>query len=523
MRNAVIVFAAGLSLLLGGCATQVNPGLQPVKVTETTGCSLCTAAYQGNLTQVTYLLQHGANPNAVSNGKTPIGWAVFSKNGIRWDIVLMLLQFHADPNIPIDKYDFTALMGAGQTSTRALEALIKAGADVNAQRTFGDTPLIETIVDAKKDKASRVADLLKAKANPNIRNKKGVSALDLAVDNLWRAQGSQENLPIIRMLLAAGAEPDSALKQLALLMRHGLAANGSVPHGTKETLRLLLAYGAKPQDVRDPFLLSVIGNRPDLAKILINAGDPVDLDNKSGESAVDIAIRNNNIKQAELLLGFGAGLPEVYANEDPLVDAYADGNIPMVRLIIRHGPFQFFGSPYDWPPKEQLIKDKMVKNKATEAVYLQAAKPFVVLARIETSKINRNLPARTFNRVLENYEEEPLISPIFRVNTFSILALRPDLMPLIPEQAIGDATLGNALWKKAKSRTDMIQAADEYEKAAELAPWVAAYQRNLCILEYDANEFRRAEIDCGSYSHAFPLDGPMHSLWVKTQNVLNGL
>ncbi len=508
MSKLFVVAVSVLTLLLNGCASQVETALQPVKVTETTGCSLCVAAYDDNLTQLTYLLQHGANPNATSNGRTPIGWAIFSKQGVRWDIVLMLLHYHGDPNVKTN-HGYTPLMFAAQVGNhQALEALIQAGANIEAQED-GQTALLWAVI---RRHPVVVADLIKAKADPNIRNINGISALDEAVDNLeYRPTADKKNIAIIKMLLAAGAEANSALKQFAIVMHNSLAANGSVPHGTTEVLRLLLAYGAKPQNVRTTLLLSVIGDRPDLAKMLINAGDPIDLDDKSGRSAVDIAIRNNNIKQAKLLFRFGAGLREVYVGENPLLDAYADGNVPMARLIIKHGPFVFLtgsggGSQYAWPPRGNLIKDKIIKNKATEAVYLQTAKPFVILERIMTLKINRTLPPKVFRTVLENYENEPLISPIFRVNTFSILALRPDLMPPIPERAITDATLGSSLWKRAKSRFDMIQAADQYEKAAKLAPWVAAYQHNLCILEYDANEFRRAEIDCSSYRYLFPSD-----------------
>ncbi len=69
-------------------------------------------------------------------------------------------------------------------------------------------------------------------------------------------------------------------------------------------------------------------------------------------------------------------------------------------------------------------------------------------------------------------------------------------MPAPPEAAQKHAVAGNTLWAQARSRTDAILAADQYEEAANLAPWVPAYQRNLCLLEYAAGEYMRAINDC---------------------------
>jgi ankyrin repeat protein len=514
LRMRFIAAVAVLPILLQGCAS-VASGLRPVKVTETSGCSLCAAAYQGDLTRVTYLLQHGANPNASFNGVAPIGWAIFGKKGVRWDIVLMLLHYHADPGMPVGAYKFTALMAAAQTDSRALEALINAGADVNAQKTNGDTALIMATL---RNNQEMVADLLRAKADPNIRNGNDISALDVAVANMWRIRGSKQNIPIIRMLLAAGAKPDSALEQLGLVMRNGLQANATVPPGTKSALRLLLAYGAKPQNVRDPLLLSVIGHRPDLAKMLINAGDPVDLLSANGRSALELAVKANDIRQVRMLLDFGGGAYSVRV--DPLVQAYTNNNLAMVRLLVQRDADvgSSCACALGWPPK----KGDLPPTPQLASYYLKSEQPFANMNRILSKYRYDRVPALSPPDVLSmlrSYEKEPI--PALRRTIFWPLMMSEDLMPGPPEAAQRLAAAGNASWAQARSRTDAILAADQYEQAANLAPWVPAYQRNLCLLEYAAGEYLRAANDCMWYHEAFKDDPTVNRIYSKLNSMKN--
>ncbi len=514
MRKIFFAAMAALPILLQGCASQIASGLRPASVTETSGCSLCAAAYQGDLTRVTYLLQHGANPNATFNGRAPIGWALFSKKGVHWDIVLMLLHYHANPSMVIDPYKLTPLMAAAQTNTRMLEALIKAGADVNAQTSLGETALMRAVEQSGESSRRRVAELLKAKADPNIRNDNRVSALDLAVDNLWRARGSKQNIPIIRMLLATGAEPDSALEELAFVMRNGLVANGTVPHGSKSALRLLLAYGAKPQNVRDPLLLSVIGDRPDLAKMLINAGDSIDLLGKDGRSALDLAVKANDIQQVRMLLDFGSGVN--YTPVDSLVQAYTNNNLAMVRLLVQRDADVRDVFTLHWPPK----KDDLPKTPQLASFYLKSEQPFANMNRI-LSKYDRvrALSPPDILSMLRSYEREPI--PSLRRVIFGPLMMSEDLMPGPSEAAQKHAAAGNVLWVKARSRTDAVLAADQYEQAANLAPWIPAYQRNLCLLEYAAGEYSRAGNDCLWYHEAFKDDPTLNRIYAKLNSMKN--
>lgn len=532
LRMLFVAAVAVLPVLLAGCATQIEYGLQPVKVTETSGCSLCSAAYQGDLARVTYLLQHGANPNATYNGRAPILFAILSRSGVRWDmrwdIVLMLLHYHANPNAVIRGYHWnvTPIIFAAEpdgtpesdaSDVRAVDALIKAGADVNIQTSDGDTALIwasRLMWAAPRASPTIVADLLRANANPNIRNVSGNNALDCVVANLARTRSLQGSIRTIRMLLAAGTKPDSALEQLAFVMRDGLAANGAVPRGTKRALRLLLAYGAKPQNVRDPLLLSVIGDRPDLARMLINAGDPVDLLDKDGRTALNLAVKADNIEQAKMLLDFGSGGNGV--QYDPLAQAYKNNDLAMVRLLVQRDAYVQNVFVLDWPPK----RSELPKMPQLASFYLKSERPFANINRL----LSNHDPKRAMSvpdvlSMLRSYEMEPI--PALRRSIFLPVMGREGLMPAPPEAARRYAAAGNTLWAHARSRTDAILAADQYELAANLAPWIPAYQRNLCLLEYAAGEYERAANDCEVYREAFSADLTVSGISAKLKSMKN--
>ncbi|MHB8454759.1 MAG: hypothetical protein ACYDDO_08655 [Acidiferrobacterales bacterium] len=86
----------------------------------------------------------------------------------------------------------------------------------------------------------------------------------------------------------------------------------------------------------------------------------------------------------------------------------------------------------------------------------------------------------------------------------------------------GSTTLGTLTYAyDADGHTDAILAADQYEQAANLAPWVLAYQRNLCVLEYAAGEYRRAANDCMWGRDTFRKDPTISRIYAKLNSMKN--
>ena len=111
-----------------------------------------------------------------SDGRTVLMEAAL-RNHIQ--VVYMLLQFGADPNIG-DNTNYTALHFAAQEyAVDAVKALLKAGANVDAKDDYGNTPLGKAVY--YNDEVGEVIKLLlDAGADKNLENNYGVSPIGLA-------------------------------------------------------------------------------------------------------------------------------------------------------------------------------------------------------------------------------------------------------------------------------------------------------------------------------------------------------
>ena len=119
-----------------------------------------------------------------------------------------------------------------------VDALIKAGADVNARNRFGSTPLYEAALEGNTE---IIRKLLKAKADPNAANLGGMTVLMIIART--------SNAEAAELLVKAGANVNAkepTRGQTALIM----AAAQSQP----EVVRVLVKGGAD-LEIRTPSLL----------------------------------------------------------------------------------------------------------------------------------------------------------------------------------------------------------------------------------------------------------------------------
>jgi len=154
-----------------------------------------------DLPSLDLLLSHGATTK-VSDwlGNSPLAIAA------EWhylDVVRMLLKHGADPDFGGDTR-LTPLMRAvlfddnPQSNRPVIEALLDAGASVNAQNEQGVTALIYAVSNGKQ---GAVRLLLERGADPNMRDAGGDTALAIA-----RRQAGDRSMPaIIASLEGAGA------------------------------------------------------------------------------------------------------------------------------------------------------------------------------------------------------------------------------------------------------------------------------------------------------------------------------
>lgn len=152
------------------------------------------AAMRGSVPDVEKILQH--DPGAINTqddgGMTPLAGAVARE---QFGVVTYLLDHGADPNIP-DKHGLTPLgQACGQDQGNALvlaQVLLGAGANPNAADGNGDTPLHKAAYNANSD----VIELLLAHgASINPTNKMGQTPLQVAskpeIAELLRKNGAK--------------------------------------------------------------------------------------------------------------------------------------------------------------------------------------------------------------------------------------------------------------------------------------------------------------------------------------------
>lgn len=82
-----------------------------------------------------------------------------------------------------------------------------------------------------------------------------------------------------------------------------------------------------------------------------------------------------------------------------------------------------------------------------------------------------------------------------------IIKLAPTLKPApaLPDAAITFEGRAQFAFKNAKSESDFLVAAQEYEKAVAAAPWVPGYYSDLCTIYEKAGKFADAKRHCGFY------------------------
>jgi len=173
-------------------------------------------------------------------------------------VVKLLLDAKAEPN---------AVNDLGQTplmicqNTKSMELLIKSGANIDAIDKFGKTALNRGFSRYRSDSSLRVKILLNAKANPDIRDSEGNTALMYAVRH------------------------DADFKSVRLLVDHGAnleildaKEQSATAHASPDNLMLLIAAGAKPS-ASEGYHLSIAVHEDNLplATVLFERGAKMEL------------------------------------------------------------------------------------------------------------------------------------------------------------------------------------------------------------------------------------------------------
>lgn len=245
------------------------------------------ACEKGKIDKVKKFIEDGVDVN-MENG-APLVVAAINGNT---EVVKELLKAKADVNKQCVKcWNMSALMGAAAYDhADVVQLLLDKRADVNLQGNEQYTAL--DYVAHNKGSLEIVQKLLKAGADPNIKNQYGDTALMLAID--------KENLHLVPPLLKAGADAN-AESNAGFVPLIQAARIGDV-----DTVKVLLEYGAdinyQAKTKKDTALiLAADNNHLDVIKFLLNAGADPSIKNVTGKNAAGYA-RQRGYKDIEKFL-----------------------------------------------------------------------------------------------------------------------------------------------------------------------------------------------------------------------------
>ena len=344
------------------------------------GCTpLFVAAGNGNVEILNCLLDSGADLNAVANTEghtiTPLIFAV--QNG-DLDCVKLLLQYGADaegrggfkvdapgyPSVSLTTCCTPLLVAAVNGNVKVLSSLLETGADINAVSEGLYTPLMMAVRYKHND---AVKFLMDQGADANLQDKKGYTALHYVAmyyrsfdainlccfnnrsdfniqdaDNctpLMRAVKCL-NLDVVNYLLQNGAYLDledrygqrclqrlfevgvkTSCEILSSLIRNGADINARI-NEMNQTL-LMLAPFQGSGDIRS-----------EKFKLLIENGANLDLQDKSGNTALHYAVNSRDM--SVVLVDAGASQLCNSQGLTPLLAASKNGDLSIVAYFLRN-------------------------------------------------------------------------------------------------------------------------------------------------------------------------------------------
>lgn len=248
------------------------------------------------------MLKFGANPNSKNqHGETALFRAI---NASRFDLVQLLLERKADPNLPGPKH----MLWPSVHKPNILEIILAKGA--NLKLAPGILELATSI-----NSVEAVDILLKYKADPNAKKDGIYTPLCSAI------RDDREDL--VDKLLAAGADPNLTALDFPTFK--------CVSYHRPHLLVKVLQAGANPHHPKGIIEKCIEQQDLDCLEILLEFGVNVNERNAAGHTALTTAIKTNNIEVLDLLLEHGAD-PAVRAQEWPITLAVANPEI-LARLL----------------------------------------------------------------------------------------------------------------------------------------------------------------------------------------------
>lgn len=263
------------------------------------------------LESIQILMQAGVSPNVrKDNIYTPLCSAIRDNSA---DIVTYLLEHGADPNLNAAEYP--AFKCITHNRVHFLPQLLAAGVDLNKPKG-----IIETAVAHNNKEA--LLWLIDQGVSPNDRSPEGNTPLTTAI--------REERIEMVDLLLANGADPAIRGADWPLCM--------AVKHPA--ILKKLLAATPNPRAFRGIIEMAVVANQLESIKMLLAAGISVEDKNCGVFSPLTTAIRERHKPIVRYLLDEANADPNAPGEHLPLVKALRrllPGDTEILQMLLTRG------------------------------------------------------------------------------------------------------------------------------------------------------------------------------------------
>ena len=231
-----------VTALMGACAKGYEGGIDVLlkagadpNIMDDAGSTCLQYALHGSCTKhvLQTIIDHGVNINARKKNNVTALMAACATGNV--DAIDVLLKAGADPDI-MDDAGYTCLQYAvyESCSTEVLEAIIDHGVNVNATKKKCATALMAACQNGDVD---AIDVLMKAGADPNIRDDAGDTCLHYAVEGACSIQDFQSFVDNYTDINVTNIHKQSALVLLCLMP--GAGANAWIVFGVSVILKSL--------------------------------------------------------------------------------------------------------------------------------------------------------------------------------------------------------------------------------------------------------------------------------------------
>ena len=320
---------------------------------------LLQAAWNGNTAVIATLLDHGANVNG-RNAETGTSALLYGVLSGREATVQLLLSRGARVDFRYRDNQTILHLAVDQGNPAIAKDLVTAHADVNAVDQRDRTPLDEAIlhdqlsailllldhgsdihrvhiVDGRgplheasiKGFANLIRPLVAAGADPTMRDRFGLSPLDLALD--------YKNENVVAALLHLDIQSEAIGKAAGSAMEH------AVLHGQTEIVKLLIQGGLpvnRPTPEGSTYLSdAALKGKKEVVQLLLAHGANVNAENETGGTPLHDAALGGNPEVVRLLLDRGASIDarDKESNATPLMMAASLGRSGAVAILLHFG------------------------------------------------------------------------------------------------------------------------------------------------------------------------------------------